>query len=145
MYLIIFIILVIFVFVLYLRFRKPQSQALLEAQKSDEEKSLEEMNFEKEFFERSKAGERSQLFMSIASQQDCLMLRSLLYSEGIPTYVEGEHMNNVYGGITGTMTTVVAIKLYILCQDYDKTKEIVENSNITDLSGITIFKKEEEL
>ena len=101
------------------------------------------MDFEKLFFERTKAGEKSQLLMSIASQQDCLMLRSLLFSEGIPSYVEGEHMNNIYGGISGTMTTVVAIKLYILCDDYDKALEIINDAQIADLSGITIHPKAE--
>ena len=101
------------------------------------------MDFEKQFFERTKAGEKSQLLMSIASQQDSLMLRSLLFSEGIPSYVEGEHMNNIYGGISGTMTTVVAIKLYILCDDYDKAIEIINDAQIADLSGITIHPKAE--
>ena len=110
---------------------------------SDNDKELEEMNYEKDFFQRTQAGEKSQLLMSLASQQDCLMLRSLLYSEGIPSYVEGEHMNNVYGGISGTMTTVVAIKLYILCADYDKALEIIKDSKIGDISGINIFPKEQ--
>lgn len=110
---------------------------------SDNDKELEEMNYEKDFFQRTQAGEKSQLLMSLASQQDCLMLRSLLYSEGIPSYVEGEHMNNVYGGISGTMTTVVAIKLYILCADYDKALEIIKDSKIGDISGISIFPKEQ--
>ena len=101
------------------------------------------MNYEKDFFQRTQAGEKSQLLMSLASQQDCLMLRSLLYSEGISSYVEGEHMNNVYGGISGTMTTVVAIKLYILCADYDKALEIIKDSKIGDISGISIFPKEQ--
>ena len=52
-------------------------------------------------------------------------------------------MNNIYGGICGTMTTVVAIKLYILCNDYDKAVEIINDAQIKDLSGITIHPKAE--
>lgn len=50
-------------------------------------------------------------------------------------------MNNIYGGISGTMTTVVAIKLYILCDDYDKALEIINDAQIADLSDITIHPK----
>ena len=135
--LVIIILIAIFSIILYMRLKDQKKQI-----NSDNDKELEEMNYEKDFFQRTQAGEKSQLLMSLASQQDCLMLRSLLYSEGIPSYVEGEHMNNVYGGISGTMTTVVAIKLYILCADYDKALEIIKDSKIGDISGISIFPKE---
>ena len=136
--LVIIILIAIFSIILYMRLKDQKKQI-----NSDNDKELEEMNYEKDFFQRTQAGEKSQLLMSLASQQDCLMLRSLLYSEGIPSYVEGEHMNNVYGGISGTMTTVVAIKLYILCADYDKALEIIKDSKIGDISGISIFPKEQ--
>jgi len=103
----------------------------------------QEQDFEKEFFERTEKGEKSQVLLSLASLQDCVLLRSLLFADGIPTHVEGEHMNNIYGGITGTMTSVVATKLYILCSDYDKAVDIINNSKITSLSGLTIFEKQE--
>ena len=136
----ILLLVAIFAIIVYKRFRKQDDVKKIE---SDADKELNEMDFEKLFFERSKAGEKSQLLMSIASQQDCLMLRSLLFSEGIPSYVEGEHMNNIYGGISGTMTTVVAIKLYILCNDYEKALEIIKDARIADLSGIAIHPKAE--
>lgn len=128
----------VFAIIVYKKFWKQDDVKKIE---SDTDKELKEMDFEKLFFERTEAGEKSQLLMSIASGQDCLMLRSLLFSEGIPSYVEGEHMNNIYGGISGTMTTVVAIKLYILCDDYDKALEIINDAQIADLSGITIHPK----
>lgn len=103
----------------------------------------EEPDFEKEFFARTEAGEKSQLLLSLASLQDCILLRSLLHADGIPSHVEGEHMNNIYGGLTGTMTSVVATKLYILCADYDKAVEIIKDSKISSLNGLTIFDKEE--
>ena len=136
----ILLLVAIFAIIVYKRFRKQDEVKKIE---SDADKELNEMDFEKLFFERTKAGEKSQLLMSIASQQDCLMLRSLLFSEGIPSYVEGEHMNNIYGGISGTMTTVVAIKLYILCNDYEKAIEIIKDAQIADLSGIAIHPKAE--
>ena len=49
-------------------------------------------------------------------------------------------MNNIYGGITGNMTSVVGIKLYILCKDYDTAYDIVKNFK-ADSSGITIHEK----
>ena len=139
MFYMILLLVAIFAIIVYKRFRKQDEVKKIE---SDADKELNEMDFEKLFFERTKAGEKSQLLMSIASQQDCLMLRSLLFSEGIPSYVEGEHMNNIYGGISGTMTTVVAIKLF-LCNDYDKAVEIINDAQIKDLSGITIHPKAE--
>lgn len=101
-----------------------------------------EPDFEKDFFARTEQGEKSQILLSLASVQDCVLIRSLLYADGIPSHVEGEHMNNIYGGITGTMTSVVATKVYILCSDYDKAVDIIKNSKITSMSGVTIFEKQ---
>ena len=140
MFYMILLLIAIFAILILKRFRKQDEIKKIE---SDADKELNEMDFEKLFFERTKSGEKAQLLLSIASQQDCLMLRSLLFSEGIPSYVEGEHMNNIYGGISGTMTTVVAIKLYILCNDYEKALEIIKDAQTADLSGITIHPKAE--
>lgn len=93
--------------------------------------------------------------MSDIKSRDCSLIRGLLQVEGISTYTEGEHMNSIYGGISGTMNAVVAIKLYILSRDYDKAYEIVkdyvnekiqritrdgeENRNSNIRSGILVF------
>lgn len=134
--LIILILVAIFGFLLYNKYIKNQH-----SETSDESKEEDIPDFEHDFFNRTQNGEKSQLFLSLAAQQDCAMIRSLLQAENIPTYTEGEHMNNIYGGITGSMTSVVAIKVYILCSDYDKAFEIVKSYK-TDSSGITIFPKE---
>ena len=84
MFYMILLLVAIFAIIVYKRFRKQDEVKKIE---SDADKELNEMDFEKLFFERTKAGEKSQLLMSIASQQDCLMLRSLLFSEGIPSYL----------------------------------------------------------
>lgn len=84
-------------------------------------------NFDKEFFERTQAGESYQHFLSLSSLKDCSLIRGLLQVEGIPSYTEGEHMNNIYGGLSGTMNAVVAIKLYILIKDYETAYDIVRD------------------
>lgn len=143
--LVIFILVAIFGYLLYNKYvRKDRN---INSQKKDdknkEKKEGEDLpDFEKGFFERTQAGEKSQLLLTLASQQDCAIIRSLLQAENIPSYTEGEHMNNIYGGLSGTMTTVVAIKLYILCADYDKAVDIIKNYKM-DSSGYTIFDKVE--
>ena len=130
-------ILVIFAIVIYVRVSKKNLKIendLVEAGRYDSDK---------EFFERAQNGEKSQVLLTIASQQDCAIIRSLLHADGIPSYVEGEHMNNIYGGISGTMVTVVGIKLYILCSDYEKAVEIIQESKLSDSKGFTILSKEE--
>jgi len=141
------ILVAIFGFLLYNKYvkkdRNQDNQKDKKADNADGNNPEDENNppdFEKGFFERTQAGEKSQLLLSLASQQDCAIIRGLLQTENIPTYVEGEHMNNIYGGISGSMTTVVAIKLYILCADYDKAVDIIKNYNM-DSSGYTIFDK----
>lgn len=95
-----------------------------EIEMADEE-LYDSVDFEEQFFERTQAGEEAQKFLSIASHRDCAIIRSLLSAENIPSYVENECMNNIYGGITGTMGALIAIRLYILCSDYEKAAEIV--------------------
>jgi hypothetical protein len=143
--LIIFILVAIFGFLLYNKYVKKDRN--IDSQKKDDKntdkKEGEDLpDFEKGFFERTQAGDKSQLLLSLASQQDCAIIRSLLQAENIPSYTEGEHMNNIYGGLSGTMTTVVAIKLYILCAYYDKAVDIIKNYKM-DSSGSTIFDKVE--
>ncbi len=69
------------------------------------------------------------------------LIRSMLYADEVPSYAEGEHMNNIYGGIIGTMESVVAVKLYVLEADYERAKEIFENSKINK-GDISIVSKE---
>lgn len=104
----------------YKSFKKPEFEDI-----SEREDFVE--NFDEEFFKRTQAGETYQLFLSISSQRDCAIIRSLLSADNIPTYVEGEHMNNIYGGIAGTMNAVVAVKLYVLSNDYDRALEIAQD------------------
>ena len=136
------ILVAIFGFLLYNKYIKNhkdnKAEKNLEADNKTPEDSMPD--FEKAFFEQTKAGEPYQLFLTLASQQYCAIIRSLLNAEDIPTYTEGEHMNNIYGGLTGAGTSVIGIKLYILCRDYDTAYDIVTNYK-TDPSGITIHGK----
>lgn len=91
------------------------------------EESIETDDFEDSFFKAVQNGEESQRFLSLSSQRDCAIIRSLLSADNIPSYTEGEHMNNIYGGLAGTMNAVVAIKLYILKKDYETAYEIVSD------------------
>ena len=137
--LIILILVAIFGFLLYNKYVKARKEN--KTQNDNDNAQTDNLpDFEKAFFERTQAGEPYQLFLTLATQQDCALIRGLLQAENIPTYIEGEHMNNIYGGITGNMTSVVGIKLYILCSDYDTAYDIVKNFK-ADSSGITIHEK----
>ena len=139
--LVIFILVAIFGYLLYNKYVRKDRNAGYQKNDDKNIKEGEDLpDFEKGFFERTQAGEKSQLLMTLASQQDCAIIRSLLQAENIPSYTEGEHMNNIYGGLSGTMTTVVAIKLYILFADYDRAVDIIKNYKM-DSSGYTIFDK----
>ena len=140
--LIVLILVAIFGFLRYNKYIKNRKGKTVEKNLEADNKTPENTmpDFEKEFFELTKAGEPYQLFLTLAAHQDCAIIRSLLNAEKIPTYTEGEHMNNIYGGLTGTGTSVIGIKLYILCKDYDTAYDIVTNYK-TDPSGITIHSK----
>ena len=136
------ILVAIFGFLLYNKYIKNHKDNKTEKNLEADNKTPDDTmpDFEKEFFEHTKAGEPYQLFLTLAAHQDCAIIRSLLNAEKIPTYTEGEHMNNIYGGLTGTGTSVIGIKLYILCKDYDTAYDIVKNYK-TDPSGITVHTK----
>lgn len=137
--LIVLILVAIFGFLFYNKYIKNRKDnKKIEDQKDNETENIPD--FDQVFFERTQIGEPYQLFLTLATQQDCALIRGLLQAENIPTYIEGEHMNNIYGGITGNMTSVVGIKLYILCKDYDTAYDIVKNFK-ADSSGITIHEK----
>ncbi len=98
---------------------------------SDEmNENIENVNFnkfEEKFFENVRNGKRYQHFLNLSSQLDCMMLRSILSSMEIPTYIEGLNMNNIYGGASSLITNVFKIKLYILVDDYDEAFLVVKD------------------
>ena len=71
-----------------------------------DEKNTDYSKFEELFFENVRKGEKYQHFLNLSSQLDCMLIRSILASMKIPTYVEGENMNKIYGGTSTFITTV---------------------------------------
>lgn len=99
--------------------------------------------FDEAYFEAVKNGEPYQHFLILGGMQDCALIRSLLFSEGIPSYTENEHINQMYGGVPSCVTGVFAIKLYILCKDYDKAYDIV--SHFANSKSESFNQQKEEL
>ena len=90
-------------------------------------KNIDYSKFEESFFENVRKGKKYQHFLNLSSQLDCMFIRSILASMKIPTYVEGENMNKIYGGASTFITTVFKIKLYILIDDYDEACIVVKD------------------
>lgn len=113
----------------YMFFFKSKKSGKSEAE-NDTADISENQDFEKDFFARTQAGEKSQLFMTVATAGESTMIRSLLFADGIPSHAEGEHMNNIYGGITGSMAAVVAVRIYIICSDYERALDIIKKFDL---------------
>ena len=91
----------------------------------EENESVDYTNFEEKFFEEVRNGKEYQHFLNISSQMDCIVIRSVLAAMNIPTYIESEHINKIYGGTATFLTTVFKIKLYILVDDYDEASIVI--------------------
>ncbi len=83
--------------------------------------------FEKGYFERIRNGEQSQQFLSVGSMMICSLLRSLLAAEGIPTYIQNEHVNSMYSLNSLSGNSAFSIKVFILIADYDRAYEIISD------------------
>ena len=119
----------VLLFAFYMFFFRSKKSGKTEAE-TDAVDISEDQDFEKDFFARTQSGEKSQLFMTVATAGESTMIRSLLFADGIPSHSEGEHMNNIYGGITGSMAAVVAVRIYILCSDYERAVDIVKKFDL---------------
>ena len=84
-------------------------------------------DFEEAFFARCQQGEAEQHFLNLASQQDAAILQSLLYSADIPSRIDSDIMNKIYGGTASAATGIFCIRLYILQNDYDGALNIVRD------------------
>ena len=87
--------------------------------------------FEEKFFDQVKSGKKYQHFLNLGSQLDCMMIRSIFSSMDIPTYIEGENVNKLYGGVSTCLSNIFKIKLFILVDDYEEalavTKDYIRN------------------
>ncbi|MCR4939525.1 MAG: hypothetical protein K5930_05370 [Treponemataceae bacterium] len=92
-----------------------------------EDEDVDYSQFEEKFFEEVRKGKDYQHFLSLSSQYDCMLIRSILASMDIPTYIEGDKVNKLYGGVYASVTSDFKIKLYILLDDYDDALEAVED------------------
>jgi len=113
------------IYQLFVKAPKHPVSDMIEDKEAYDEALGEAEPFEEAYFEAVKNGEAYQQFLILGGMQDCALIRSLLFSENIPSYTENEHTNKLYGGVASAVTGVFAIKLYILCKDYDKAYEIV--------------------
>ena len=86
--------------------------------------AVSEQEFDKEYFERCQKGEPYQLFMKFASISDCVFLQGLLSSSQIPSHVENQHMNSLFGAGANMVSRAFAAQLWILTADYDRSYEI---------------------
>lgn len=127
-YLIVLVIVILFIFFLiWVVFNSiKSSEKNIDEDFTDEPEMFSGESFDEKFFENTRSGEKYQQFLSICSEKDCSLIRGLLQANEIPTYIEGEHMNSIYGGIAGSMNAVVAIRLYILYKDYDRALDIIK-------------------
>ncbi len=121
---------ILVILILWWMFKKKQTETEIDSEfiedKDAYDKAVEESeDFEKKYFEAVENGEKFQQFLVLGGQQDCSLIRSLLAADGIPTYIENENVNRMYGGVATSVTSVFAIKLFILVKDYDKAYEIV--------------------
>ena len=64
----------------------------------EEIESVDYTSFEEKFFDEVRNGKKYQHFLNLSSQMDCMFIRSILSAVNIPTYVEGENVNKMYGG-----------------------------------------------
>ena len=93
----------------------------------EEIESVDYTSFEEKFFDEVRNGKKYQHFLNLSSQMDCMFIRSILSAVNIPTYVEGENVNKMYGGTATFWTNVFKIKLYILVDNYDEASIIVRD------------------
>ncbi|MBP5520561.1 MAG: hypothetical protein J6X84_08290 [Treponema sp.] len=95
---------------------------------TEEIDEIDYSQFEEKFFEQVKSGKKYQHFLNIGSQLDCMMIRSIFSSMDIPTYIEFENINKIYGGVSTCLTSnIFSIKLYILIDDYEEALAVIKD------------------
>lgn len=93
-------------------------------EKEHDEAIKQSEEFEMNYFERVRNGEQTQQFLSIGGFAACSLIRSRLFAEGIPTYIENEHINSMYS-LNKLSGSAFSIKLFILVADYDRAYDVV--------------------
>lgn len=91
---------------------------------NEENEKDEFIDYNQEFIESSE-GQEVIPFVRLFSQSDKLMIRSLLSSENISTYITNENTNNLFPGrmVQGYTDTVI----YIFKEDRERARSIIED------------------
>ena len=121
-----------------------ENQEIDVVQETDSEASGQE--FDEEYFKRCQNGEGYQLFMKFASINDCTFLQGLLSAEHIPSHVEHQHMNGLFGAGANVLSGTFAAQLWILIADYEKAYEVAvqyikEKSESLEVAGDSKIKE----
>ena len=138
----ILLFLLIYFFIAIIK-NKKSSGALSDLYTNEDEhqRAIDEIpDFDSEYFERAGKGEKTQEFLKLGAPELCSMLQSLLFAEGIPSYIENIHINTIYPVHNLGSSSAFSIKLYILVSDYDKAYEIISDF-VSNSQEITILPK----
>ena len=101
---------------------KSDSFSDLYTDEAEHDQAMKEIeNFETDYFTRASNGEQTQEFLEVGEWRVSSFIQSLLFSEGIPSYADHEHVNNL--GASSAFT----IKVYILTNDYDRALEVIND------------------
>ena len=121
---IVFIIIALMIIMILGFYKRKKDNNIRNEEDKNVEKNKEIIDYNQEFLENSE-GKEVIPFIRIFAQQDKLMLRSLLLSEGICTYVTNENTNSLYPGvmIQGYTDTVI----HIFKEDKEKARPVVED------------------
>ena len=109
-----------------------QAERLYVAQKHGENpvpdgitEDCDDADFSLGFFEGTQMGKKHQVFVRTSSPQDAGMIQSLLYSSGISSYSQFEHVTGVFGNTEGMSDSLFASKIQILEEQYDDAFQIL--------------------
>ncbi|MBP5568373.1 MAG: hypothetical protein J6X54_04045 [Treponema sp.] len=114
---------------------KSDSFSDLYTDEAEHDKAMNEIqNFETDYFARASNGEQTQEFLLVGERRVSSLIQSFLFSEGIPSYTDHEHINTIYSFNNLASSSAFTIKVYILTNDYDRAfeivKDLVEKNNI---------------
>ena len=112
------IIIVIFIFIIFKKYNENNSDKKIDHDETDFKDHNED------FFNKSQ-GKSIIPFIRVFAPKDKILLRSILNSEDIPTYVGSDHINNLLPGLRIQGHTDVVI--YIFEENKNQAKVIVED------------------
>ncbi len=107
---------------------KENSFSDLYTDEAEHDQAMKEIeNFETDYFTRASNGEQTQEFLEVGEWRVSSFIQSLLFSEGIPSYADHEHVNMLYSFNNLGASSAFTIKVYILTNDYDRALEVIND------------------